>query len=596
MKHILWIVVVGFIATIIFSWGMGGFQNKVTESQRGIIGIIDGEEIQAQNFLLAVDQEIESTKSQTNVTELSEYQIQSIRDQIWELTVQNILFAHEIERLKIQATAQEVVFQLSNYPLESIQADEQFHTDGQFDITKYHQALNDPRNYEAWIPIENYLKTIIPMQKLQQQVLATVRVTDSEVKEAYRMQNEKVNAKYLFFDPNQTSLENINVSDSEIEAYYRSHKDEYQEPEQRKIQYVLFVNQPSKEDSAQTRRDAEDLVNQIREGADFEELVQNFSEDTGSASKGGDLGFFGKESMVKPFEEAAFSAKVGETVGPVESQFGLHIIQVLARKIEKGDTTIHARHILLKYSISPETYGSISDRAQYLYEELVRNKGKYFNELAEDEGLTVSETPFFQRGEFVPGIGLSSQINYYTFYEKKGWISSPISSGENVIVFRISDIQKPRNQTLEDVTLSIQRIIEDEKRKEKAQEHAQQVWEKINNEMPLDKAAEEAGLEIKETGLFSLQSSIPAVGRDARFSGTAFRLQIGEVSSPIEGNNGYYLIQTIDKSNINETAFENEKATLKQTLLQQKQQTVYMAWYNSLKDKAKVEDFRNLYF
>ncbi len=596
MKHVLWIVVIGFIATIVFSWGMGGFKNKVTEAQRGIIGIIDGEEIQAQDFLLAVDQEIENTKNQTNTTELSEYQIQSMRDQIWELTVQNILFSHEIKRLNIQATAQEVVYQLRNYPLESIQADEQFHTDGQFDITKYQQALNDPRNYKVWIPVENYLKTIIPMQKLQQQILATVRVTDSEAKEAYRIQNEKVNAKYLFFDPNQTSLENIDVSDSEIEAYYRSHKDEYQEPEQRKIQYVLFINQPSQEDSAQIIQDAEDLVNQIREGADFEELAQNYSEDTGSASKGGDLGFFGRGSMVKPFEEAAFSATVGETVGPVESQFGLHIIQVLTKKIENGDTTIHARHILLKYRTSPETYGAISDRAQYLYEELTRNKGKFFNELAEEVGLVVMETPFFQQGEFVPGIGLSSKINYYTFYEKKGWISSPISSGENVIVFRISDIQKPRNQTLEEVTPSIQRIIENEKRKEKAKEHAQQVWEKINNGIPFDKAAEEAGLEIKETGLFSLQSSIPVIGRDARFSGTAFQLQIGEISSPVEGNNGCYLIQTIDKSNINETAFENEKNNLKQTLLQQKQQNVYMAWYNSLKGKAKIKDFRNLYF
>ncbi len=596
MKHILWVVVVGFIATIIFSWGMGGFQNRVTGAERGIIGIVDGQEIQAQEFLMAVEQEIESTKSQSNLTDLSEYQIQSIRDEIWELTVQNILFSKEVERLGIQATPQEVVYYMRNYPLEFIQADEQFQTDGQFDMAKYQQALNNPRNYEVWIPVENYLQAILPLQKLQQQVVATVRVTENEIREAYRLNNEKVNAQYLFFDPTQTSLENIDISDSEIESYYRSHREEYREPEKRKIRYVLFENTPSKEDSIETRLDAEDLIARIGNGADFAELAQDYSEDTGSASNGGDLGFFGRGMMVKPFEEAAFSAKINEIAGPIESQYGLHIIQVLERKVENNDTTIHARHILLKYSMSAETYETVNDRAQYFYEEVTGSNGDYFYELAEEEGLTVNETPFFQEGEFVPGIGLSAQINFYAFYEKKDWVSSPMTAGENIVIFQISEIQKPYIQSLDEVSSSIQRILEDQKRREKAKEDAQQVWEKINDGVPFDEAGEEAGLEVKITGLFTLESSVATVGRDPRFSGTAFQLQTGEVSPPFEGNRGIYIIKVIERTVISETLFENEKETLKQSLLQEKQQIAYTAWYNDLKEKAQIEDFRNQYF
>ncbi|MBN2030908.1 peptidylprolyl isomerase [bacterium] len=594
MKHILWVVVVGFIATIIFSWGMGGFQNRVTGAERGIIGIVDGQEIQAQDFLMAVEQEIESTKSQSNLTDLSEYQIQSIRDQIWELTVQNILFSKEVERLNIQVTPQEVVYYMRNYPLESIRADEQFHTDGQFDIAKYQQALNDPRNYEVWIPVENYLQAVLPLQKLQQQVVSTVRVTENEIREAYRLDNEKVNAQYLFFDPSQTSLENIEVSDSEIESYYRSHRDDYGEPEERKIRYVLFENEPSKEDSIETRLDAEDLISRIQNGADFTELAQDYSEDTGSASNGGDLGFFERGTMVKPFEDAAFSAKINDIVGPVESQYGLHIIQVLAQKVENNDTSIHARHILLKYSTSAETYEMINDRAQYFYDEVTGNKGEYFYELAEEEGLTVNETPLFQEGEFVPGIGFSAKINFYAFYEKKDWISPPITSGDNIIIFQISEIQKPSIRPLEEVRSSIQRILEDQKRREKVKEEAQQVWEKINNGVPFDAAGGDT--EVRTTGLFSLQSSIVTIGRDPRFSGTAFQLQTGEVSPPIEGIRGVYILKVIEKTSINETLFENEKENLEQTLLQEKQQIAFTTWYNDLKDKAKIEDFRNQYF
>ncbi len=596
MKHILWVVVVGFIATIIFSWGMGGFQNRTTGAERGIIGIVDGQEIHAQDFLTAVEQEIESTKSQSNLTELSEYQIQSIRDQIWELTVQNILFSKEIERLNIQVTPQEVVYHMRNYPLEFIQADEQFHTDGQFDMAKYQQALNDPRNYEVWIPVENYLQAILPLQKLQEEVVATVRVTENEAREAYRLDNEKVNAQYLFFDPNQTSLENIEISDSEIESYYRLHREEYREPEKRKIRYVLFENKPSKEDSIETRLDAEDLISRIQNGADFAELAQDYSEDTGSASNGGDLGFFERGMMVKPFEEAAFSAKINEIMGPVESPYGIHIIQVLERKVENSDTSIHARHILLKYSMSAETYESINDRAQYFHDEITGNKGEYFYELAKEEELTVNETPLFQEGEFVPGIGLSSQINFYAFYEKKGWVSSPMTVGDNIVIFQISEIQKPYIQPLEEVSSSIQRILEDQKRREKAKGDAQQVWEKINDGVPFDAADEEAGLEIKSTGLFTLESSIATIGKDPQFSGTAFQLQTGEVSPPVEGDRGIYIIKVIEKTKINETLFENEKETLMQSLLQEKQQIAYTSWYNALKEKAKIEDFRNQYF
>lgn len=87
--------------------------------------------------------------------------------------------------------------------------------------------------------------------------------------------------------------------------------------------------------------EAEDLLAQIEEGGDFGELAREFSDDTGSGAQGGDLGWFTRGMMVAPFEEAAFNAEVGEVVGPVESQFGYHIIQVLGMEDRPADQSAY---------------------------------------------------------------------------------------------------------------------------------------------------------------------------------------------------------------------------------------------------------------
>ena len=595
MKHIFWVVAIAFIATIVFSWGMGGFQNKGVPTEQGIVGIINDQKIQYQQFALAMDQEIENIKQQSNNQELTEYRIQALRNQVWENMVQNILLSQEVKRLKIEATPDEIVFHLRNNPPEFIRSNEQFQTEGQFDMTKYQQALSDPRNYDVWIPIENYLQSTLPLQKLQQYVISTIRVTDREAREAYRLENEKLNAKYIFIDPNMMSLENIEVSDSEVENYYNEHREEYLVPEKRKIEYVLFEYLPSLADSIQTRQDIQDIYDQIIQGADFEELAKE-SDDSGSKDKGGDLGYFGKGTMVKPFEDAAFSAQVGDVVGPIETQHGLHVIEVLDRKMEDGEIKVHARHILLQYKASPETYDGIMDKSDYLYDEATKTKGQHFAEIAEQEGLTVRETPLFQEGGFVPGIGMSARVQFFAFNEKLNWISQPMRAGENTIVFRISEIQKPHYKPLEDVTSTIENTIQKDKQKSKAGDHCHQVWSKISGGMKFEDAAQQDSLEIFETGLISLQSYISRVGRDAHFSGAAFQLKVGEVSQPVEGTRGYYLINVFQRIDFDEDTYETEKESQKQRLLQQKQQMIMMAYIDNLKEEADIEDYRNQYF
>ena len=126
----------------------------------------------------------------------------------------------------------------------------------------------------------------------------------------------------------------VEVSEEDIKAYYESHKDEFKMPEMVRSRHILIKTDPSASDNdkKKAREKAEDILKKIKAGEDFAKLASDLSDDTGSKTKGGELGFFPKGRMVKPFEDAAFSLKPGEVSGIVETQFGYHIIKVEEKK------------------------------------------------------------------------------------------------------------------------------------------------------------------------------------------------------------------------------------------------------------------------
>lgn len=596
MKHVMWIVAVTFIATIVFSWGMGGFKKRGVQAESGVVGVINGRKVMYQQFAATLEQEYKKVRETEKTDELSEYRRSSIRDQVWNNMVREMVMADEVTKHELIATPEEIVYFLRNNPPQDIQTNPQFQTNGQFDMSKYQKALTDPQNTNAVIGLENYYRMTIPIQKLQQNVLATVRVSDGEVEQAYWDDNLKVDVKYTFFDPARIPVSGIHVVEKEMRNYYEQHKKEYLDPEQRKIQYVLFETKPTRADSNQTHSEARDLMDTIKGGADFSQLAKEYSEDKGSAEKGGDLGFFAKGAMVKPFEDAAFSAKVGQVVGPVETPFGLHIIKVIAKKQEKGQTQVQASHILLTFKTSPETQDAAQERAQYMSDEIAKTKGKNFEEVAKELKMEVKETDWFRKGGFIPGLGMASRVNYLTFQDKAGWVSPIINLDKNTILFRISAIQEAKHRSFEDVKSSIQSILVQQKQKDESGKRCTEFRKKISDTREFEKLALQDSLEVKETGYFSMKSYVPQIGRDPKFVGAAFSLKKNELSQPIEGVRGYYLVLWVDRTAFDQTAFDKEKTTYKNNLVQMKQNQFYAAWMKQLMDKAKIKDYREVYF
>ena len=110
-------------------------------------------------------------------------------------------------------------------------------------------------------------------------------------------------------------------SEEEIQKFYDENKAaQFTQPAQRCVRHILF--------NKDQQQKAEDVKAQLQDGGDFAALAEKNSQDPGSAENGGDLGCLGKGETVPPFEEAAFAAETGEIVGPVETEFGYHVIEV----------------------------------------------------------------------------------------------------------------------------------------------------------------------------------------------------------------------------------------------------------------------------
>jgi peptidyl-prolyl cis-trans isomerase D len=132
----------------------------------------------------------------------------------------------------------------------------------------------------------------------------------------------------------------VQVTDEELKKYYQENVARFQTPEERRASHILIPAAASATpaEKAAAKAQADDLLKQIKaQPKKFAELAAKFSKDPGSAEKGGDLGFFARGLMVKPFDDALFALKVGELAGPVETQYGYHIIRLDA--IKAGETT-----------------------------------------------------------------------------------------------------------------------------------------------------------------------------------------------------------------------------------------------------------------
>tara|TARA_B100000315_G_scaffold257604_1_gene307001 strand:- start:33628 stop:35445 length:1818 start_codon:yes stop_codon:yes gene_type:complete len=605
MHFILWALLVLFIGSMTVGGLVGGAdlisQILGRSNPSTAIGIINGQSIPPDAFFNAVQQQIINTRNQGQ--EVDERLLDQIRISVWDNLVEVIVLNQLAEEYDINITSDDIYHHLYNFPPPFLQNDPTFQTDGVFDRSKYIDALENPAADE-WRPIENLVREYLPRQKLYDQVKASVNISGSDVKKDFIRNNVNFTISGLVIQTNGIpDGDDVTPSDEEIAEYYQSHQDDFQVAEGRILSYVKWNLEPSSEDTNLVVKEAHDLSKRLRYSKeDFSELADEYTEDPGNIDKdgnpkGGDLGWFKRGQMVGPFEEAAFNAKSGDIVGPIESSFGYHIIWIRDKRSTDGEEEILGSHILLKVEMGPSTRENTRQNAlKFTYD--VEDSG--YGKAVEINVLESTQLRALQEGaKYIPGFGFFSAPARFAFDPdtKLDDISDVILSDKAFCIFKLDSIAAAGTKPLENVKGQIQFILKKDLKMAKAEVIASDTYKQMIDGVSQDSIIKENDqLKLIPTTIKTLSSTFPIVGRNPSVIGALLVSEPGKILDPIELPNGYAILHFEKRAEFDSNLWNVRKETLYNSILVTRQNEAISEWLRGLKDNADIVDNRKFYF
>ncbi|MBR9997499.1 MAG: SurA N-terminal domain-containing protein [Cyclobacteriaceae bacterium] len=290
-------------------------------------------------------------------------------------------------------------------------------------------------------------------------------------------------------------------------------------------------------DKAEAKRKAQDLLGQLQNGANFAMLARNNSDDP-SASSGGDLGWFSQERMVEPFSNAVFSRnQEGLIPRVVETEFGYHLINVTGVKTNKLFKVATIEREILP---GDETMNEAFRQADY-FASMIGNLEEFEKNAATDSLLINVAEKIGKNEQRISGLGDAREVIRWAFVDASiGEISEVFELEDNYVIAVLTDKTDEGSATLDDVRNQILPIV---KNKLKAEIIRQRI---STLEGTLDEIAEQYGEDASVFSNSELKLSataLPSVGFAPKAIGVAFALNEGEISEPIEENDGIVVIQ-----------------------------------------------------
>jgi len=615
-KSILIKVMVGLIGVVFIFWGIYTFRERPGSKIAYVNGdLITGQEYDAvyRDMLEALQKQYREYWSDNLI------KVFQLRQRALNSLIDKRLISQEAGRLGLRVTDEEVSDAILTYPA--------FQLNGEFDEGRYRSLLRynrmEPSDFESGIKLD------LLGQKIRQLITCFFPITDREVMDYYTYRKEKINIGFVslnpedfkeevavrqdekkaYFEENKEKyrvsekikiaylsvdpsdfMDKVTVTEQEISDYYELNQQRFKDPEQVKARHILFKVAPnaSESEEGEAKEEALAILKRARDGEDFSELAGKYSQDP-SASKGGDLGYFNRGKMAKPFEDLAFGLKPGELGGPVRTKSGWQIIKVDDVKEATIKTLPDVRDEImetLKRDVSQdmarERLLSLMDQMPYDVDLIT---------YAAQHGLTATESDYFPKNENVPGLGGDERLQKSIDSLEKGEVSEVIAHEGKFYLIQVVDSKDSYIPEMSEVSDQVQRDFIDHVSLAAAKEGAEGYLQELKGGADWLELAKSKGLEVDETGFFTRGQSIPKIGYAPLLDEAAFSLSSEEryPDQVFDVNKKVYIIRWLDRKGVNSEDFDKEKDSFKQALLLAKERRISNAWLQSLRDKAEVE-------
>jgi len=421
-----------------------------------------------------------------------------------------------------------------------------------------------------------------------------VKPTPEELRQAFEkdrsqyMVPEKRSFQVVVAD--QAKVEaSLVVSDAQLRQAYSGSMDNFRMPERVKVRHILLMTQGKPDaEKKQALAKAQDLLKQLRGGADFADLAKKNSQDPGSAQNGGDLGFIVKGQTVPEFEKVAFAAKPKDISDVVTTQYGYHILQVLEKepaRVKPFDEVKTAlAEELKKQGVNEKTQG-LADQAHAELEKAPAAAA----EIAKKLNLELVAVNKAGSGEAIPGLGASPEIDSALAGMKPKDVSPVLSLPANrLVIVVLNEVIPQRKADFADVESQVRDRFVLQKAQELAASAAKSAADRVRAGEDIEKVAKSLKLEATKSAEFTHVDSVEGLG-PATYVGDAFKQPVGSVIGPVMIQDRNVVYKVLAKQTADPKNFAQERESILVSLKQQKARTQYDLLLDSIVSKLRAD-------
>jgi peptidyl-prolyl cis-trans isomerase D len=585
-KWVFYILAVSFVA-----WLAIGQVMSILGPSGNVVLRVNGKEYQVNEYQQRVQVATEQYRQQTGSAPMTREDEQQLGDQVINQMVQETLLQQEYKRLGIRVSDDEIREIAATSPPPEVMRDPQFQTDSQFDIRKWQQFLRTTTDRQLLVQIEAMYRDQIPRIKLAQYLTTDVYISDAKLWRIYKDQHDSATIASLAIWP-YAIPDSSPISDADIAAYVAKHPDDFKRPAIAFVRFIALPRLPDAADSAAARAHVARVRAELGRGAKFEDVAKRESGDTVSGNRGGDLGWVKKDdpSFDPQFRAGMRRLKPGQVSAPVATQFGFHLIRV---DQVKGDS-LKVRDILIPVTLQGTHLEQVEARADTLERIAAeRTDPTVLDNAARRLALQVSATYQVTQGErFNLGRYVIPDVSVWAFEAPVGETSPVIEAQHAYYVFRLDSLAPEGVPPIAQIRDRVRSIVRVDKQKGLAHRRADSLATMLQGTADLTAAASAHGLEVQRFGSFTRLRPPSYLGREPAVVGSAFGLRVGERSGVIEGEGGYFIIQSLGRSLADSSAWLKQRDTQRAQLRQAVQQARIQQYMDGLRAKAKIVDRR----
>jgi len=583
---------------------------------REVIVEVDGHDLTAGEFRTRYQEAVRRYRAQFGGT-VDDSLLRQLRidEGILREMIEEQVAVIEAERRNIRVSDEELAQQIMAIPV--------FNENGQFIGEQRYREILQSVNPPLTIPeFEETTRRSLLVSKLRAALTDWMSVSSAELETAFRERNEKVKLQVVALTADRFR-DKVTVSDTDIAARYDAHKAEYRRGEQRKVKYLLLnvkqarlkvIVTPSEverfyndniqrfrtpeqvrashillktqgKDENAVRKQAEEILKQVKGGADFAALASKTSEDDGTKGKGGDLDYFRRGDMVPEFETVAFSLKPGETSDVVKSQHGLHIIRVVDKRAEIVRPLAEVRAQIQEQLLTEKTNEQVGTRSTTLSIQTVADMEK----AAVAENTTLQESGLFERNGSSTGPGVAPAVAEGAFTLKEGEVAGPIATPDGPVFVTLVQKKDPYVPSLDEVKDRVRQDTIRDKAAEMSRARANEIAAALAASRDFAATAKAQGLEAKDTELIPRNSALPDVGVSSDVDKVAFTLPVGGTSGVITTNDSAVIVRVTERDEVTPDELRKGREAFRAELLEERRNKFFSAYMSKVREKMTID-------